>query len=383
MKTLSLVLTSFLLLSQADPDNKMCHLTGRVIDRPGAKLLLKKQVEDTRNHGTEVLIDSNGFFDYDLSYSHLEAYELIFKNELENGSWRPVLFFPEKDTISFVLYPMQMSDSNKISGSPLTLKGKQYDKMVYSKYFEQYTYWYGKTDSLDAIKESKSEYARYVTNKIDSIFNDLAFFEFGYAVNEMNVFGYYMFLEILRTEKDRHLIPLDTLNKYQDLFKGAFPDHPYNQIAQYRIEGLKSLQVGGRYVDFTAPDSSGLSITLSHMITINQITLIDLWAPWCGPCINKSQKTVPLFTEFKDSGFGVIGVVGGISSQDQFLRATRQHPYPWIQLSEINDAGNIWEKYGISKSGGSQFLVNNKGMILSINPSSDELRINILNEIKE
>lgn len=92
----------------------------------------------------------------------------------------------------------------------------------------------------------------------------------------------------------------------------------------------------------------------------------------------KTQKVVPIYEEFKDSGFEVIGVIGGIRTQDQFFEATKNHKYPWIQLAEINDENNIWEKYGLPQSGGSQFFVDNSGKIQAINPEPEELKKIIL-----
>jgi peroxiredoxin len=381
MIKLTIIILSCILFTNCDFNKeKTCYLTGKVIDRNSRILILKKQTEDSRNRDIEIQIDSNGIFNYELSLAFMEAYELIFKDELERGSWRPILFFPENDTIKFTLYSMQMADSNKIVGSKLSLKENLLNQKIKEKYYDQFSFWYQKKDSLEALNETNSDYAKVVSDRIDSIYEEVALFELQYTENEANLHGYCKFIRILRTEKDRKLFPIDTLNKYHNLFLQKFPNHPYNLISQYRIDGLKNIKVGGNYVDFTAPDSIGEKITLSDYILKNKFTLIDLWAPWCGPSIQKSKKAVPIFEEFKDSGFGVIGVVGSISSKEQFIQAIEKHKYPWTILSEISDKNNIWEKYSISKSGGSQFLVDNKGIILAINPTPDELRNMILNE---
>ena len=381
MKNLRILILSCILLSSCNLNkDKTCYLTGKVIDRNSKTLILKKQTEDSRNRDIEIQIDSAGIFNYELGYAFVEAYELIFKDELEGGSWRPILFFPDNDTIRFTLYPMQMADSNKIVGSKLSLKENLLNQKIREKYYDQFNFWYQEKDSLKALNETNSDYAKTVSDKIDSIYKEVALFELKYTENEINLHGYSKFIRILRTEKDRKLFTIDTLNECRNLFLKKFPNHPYNQISQYRIDGLKNIKIGGNYVDFTAPDSIGGNITLSNYVSKNKLTLIDLWAPWCGPSIQKSKKIVPIFEEFKDSDFGVIGVVGGISSKEQFIQAIEKHKYPWTILSEISDKNNIWEKYSISKSGGSQFLVDNKGIILAINPRPDELRKMILNE---
>jgi len=381
MKKLTVLILSCTLLSTCNLNkDKTCYLTGKVINRNSTTLILKKQTEDSRHRDIVIQIDSAGIFNYELSSPFVEAYELIFKDELERGAWRPILFFPENDTIRFTLYSMQMADSNKIVGSKLSLKENILNQKIKEKYYDQFDFWYQKKDSLEAINETNSDYAKIVSDKIDSIYKEVALFELRYTENEANLYGYSKFIRILRTEKDRKLFPIDTLERYHNLFQQKFPKHPYNLISQYRLDGLKYIKVGGNYVDFTAPDSTGKNITISDYISKNKLTLIDLWAPWCAPYIRKSKNTVPIYEEFKGSGFGVIGVVGGISSKEQFIQAIEKHKYPWTILSEISDKNNIWEKYSISKSGGSQFLVDNKGIILAINPTPDELRKMILNE---
>ena len=381
MKKLRVLILSCILLSSCNLNkDKTCYLTGKVINRNSTTLIIKKQTEDSRNRDIEIQIDSAGIFNYELGYVFVEAYELIFKDELEKGSWRPIHFFPENDTIRFTLYSLQMADSNKIIGSKLSLKENLLNQQIKEKYYDQFNFWYQKKDSLEALNEANSDYAKDVSDKIDSIYKEVALFELRYTENEANLYGYSKFIRILRTEKDRKLFTFDTLNKYHNLFLEKIPNHPYNLISQYRIDGLKNIKVGGNYVNFTAPDSVGKNITLSNYILKNKLTLIDLWAPWCRPSIQKSKKIVPIFEEFKGSDFGVIGVVGGISSKEQFIQAIEKHKYPWTILSEISNKNNIWEKYSISKSGGSQFLVDNKGIILAINPRPDELRKMILNE---
>lgn len=371
---ISLLLCGFLFTGFTADKKRKCYLTGKVVNRNSTTLILKKLTDDPKAADTEIPIDSSGHFQYELYSDFLEAYELIFKDELERGTWRSVLFFPENDTLSFTLYPKQMADSNKITGSELSLKRNLFIQQVTDKYHGRYMYWYQKKDSLQKTENTNAEDLNVVSQEINSLNKELSLFQLHYAVNEMNEYGYAEFIEIVRADQERRQFPLDTLVKYHNLFQKNHPGHPYNQISGYRIEGLKSIKVGGHYVDVTAPDLAGNSITLSYYISKNTLTLIDLWAPWCGPCISKSKKVVPVFEEFRGSGFGVIGVVGSINNNEQFIKAADKYNYPWTLLSEIREKNNIWEKYGIANTGGSQFLIDNKGTILAINPTPEELR---------
>lgn len=108
------------------------------------------------------------------------------------------------------------------------------------------------------------------------------------------------------------LFSIDTLKKYHEIFKQMYPNHPYNEISRYRLDGLINIKVGGSYVVFTVADSTWRKITISDYIAQNKYTLLDLWAPWCGLCIKKSHQILPIYDQCKNMGFGVIGIVGGI-----------------------------------------------------------------------
>ena len=48
--------------------------------------------------------------------------------------------------------------------------------------------------------------------------------------------------------------------------------------------------------------------------------------------------------------------------------------YQWLNLVELNDAQNIWQKYGVGNGGGKTFLVAADGSIVAIAPSADDIK---------
>ena len=376
-----IILTVFLFTTCNSDKENTCCLTGKVIDRDSKTLILLKQTEDSRYSGIEIPIDSSGNFNYCMKFRYVEAYELIFKDELSKGAWRPVLFFPNNDKIEFTLFPMEKADSNKIAGSKLSLKEKAVNQKIMENYYDRYVFWEQKMDSLRSINKTESNDYNAIYDTLKNIGQEISLFEFRCAVKEqVNIYGYSKLLKILRNERDRRSIAIDSLKKYYGLFQKEFPGHPYNELAQFRLDGLTHIKAGGDYVDFTAKDSTGNSFTLSEIISKNRFTLLDLWAPWCGPCIRKSQKVVPVYEELKKKGFEVIGVIGGINTKAKYTEAIGKHKYPWLLLAEVNDENKIWEKYCISGGGGGQFLMDEKGKILAVNPSPDDLNKIMLEE---
>jgi peroxiredoxin len=139
------------------------------------------------------------------------------------------------------------------------------------------------------------------------------------------------------------------------------------------------VDVGNRFVDFSAPDMNGKMVRISDAIN-GKVALIDLWATWCGPCIVKSRTIVPVYEEFKEEGFVVVGVAGEFGSAEKLRRFLKKEQFPWPNLVEIDREFRTWEKYGIPKSGGGMFLVDRDGVVLAIDPTAEEVKAK-LNEL--
>lgn len=167
----------------------------------------------------------------------------------------------------------------------------------------------------------------------------------------------------------------EDVSVYQDIFenkyKEKFSSHPYITDMERIIASL-NVKVGGSYIDFSAPDLEGNMVKLSDQIK-GKVALIDLWASWCGPCRRLSSSMIPIYEAFKDKGFTVVGIARENNNTDAMKKAIEQDKYPWLNLVELNDKGNIWEMYGAGNSGGCTYLVDKDGKILAIHPSAEEV----------
>lgn len=348
-------------------------LKGKVVDRESKTLFILKETDDVRYQSEEISIDENGEFLYHLNFSAIEAYQLIFKDELDKGAWRPVTFFPDNDTIEFVLYSFELADNHEIHNSKLSDKITEFYSNLRDDLMPKYEYLSAKMDSLSRIDQLESSYGRDIADQLDNLYNESLYYGLRHSKNEINPFGYYLFVYTLRDVKENRVIPIDTLNVYRAIFETAMPTHPYNEFSAIFINGLTNIKVGERFIDFTAPDLNGKNHNISELIRNNRYTILDMWAPWCSPCIGRSRSVLQAYDELSDYGIEVIGVVGGIRSREQFKQALEKHRYPWLILSEISDSNQLWRKYSMANSGGSQFLVDRAGVILGINLTVDEI----------
>jgi len=167
--------------------------------------------------------------------------------------------------------------------------------------------------------------------------------------------------------------PLDNIIERYEIFAKAYPKHIYTKRCEELIKSAKSIRVGGKYIDFSAPDLDGNIIKLSSEIK-GKIAIIDLWASWCGPCRNASESYIPIYNEFKERGFTIVGVARERGNDKEMRKAIKQDGYTWTNLLELDNKGKIWEKYGMSNGAGLSLLVDEKGTILAMNPTAQEVR---------
>ena len=147
------------------------------------------------------------------------------------------------------------------------------------------------------------------------------------------------------------------------------------------IDAIEKVKVGKKYIDFSAPDLHGNQIKLSDQIN-GKIALLDLWATWCGPCIRKSRTMVPLYDEFKDKRFTIVGVAGEFKNTDRLVKFLEKEKWEWTNLIELDRKNNIWQKYGVDGRGGAIFLIDENGIILAKDPTAEEVRAELETRLK-
>lgn len=78
---------------------------------------------------------------------------------------------------------------------------------------------------------------------------------------------------------------------------------------------------------------------LGDIIAQNELTIIDFWASWCGPCRQEMPAMIKLYKNYHNKGIEIIG----ISLDKEYVdwkNAIDQLGMSWIQLSELRG----WEE---------------------------------------
>lgn len=391
-----------LLVSCTEQSTKpvQCHITGTVIDRPESKVLelythIDGEAAASSRPVAEIKI-RDGKFAYDLALDEADYCTLSFAEEKARGSWFPIHFIADGDTVRLTLYPD--AEEHRIEGTGATAEFQGYKEQL-ALLNEAY---YEKVDSLDECNAYNSEaYSALIAQLettdqrsdafkalveqfnampdeeklTETAFNQQKAYEAEYLASLLAILDQKPTLAryALLAEQMQYRLPDGAiLEIYERRYADALTDHYLSAYCRRQLAGLR-VAVGKQYIDFEAPDVEGTMHRLSTLMEGAELTLLDLWASWCGPCRRGSIAVLPLYEEYKERGFKVIGVARESEDLSDLKRAIKQDGYPWPQLVELDDRIHLWSQYGCSNAAGRKFLIDKAGTILAIDPSVEEL----------
>ena len=142
-----------------------------------------------------------------------------------------------------------------------------------------------------------------------------------------------------------------------------------------------SSAVGQKYIDFSMDTPEGQTVKLSDFISKNKYTLIDFWASWCGPCRKEMPNVVAAYKEFKNKGFGIVGVSLD-NNLDKWKEAITALDITWPQMSDLQGWNNAGAKlYGVN-SIPATVLVDQEGTIVARNLRGEDIKAKLSELLK-
>ena len=389
-----------------------CHINGVVHDRPeSSKLLLYIGVDGniavSSQPYSEIKI-RNGQFSYDLYLDEPQYCELVFEDEFKNGYWQAIDFIADDGSISMNLYPTEEVGKTGIEGPTSTNEYQSYKvelrklqdatnevrnklKAEGKTYTEEYSSLITQIEAL----ENNSPKQKQLIEQIQAMTEEQT-----YAPETLAERKRYQaerlakMLEIVTGEPSTarlamlakqmkyQLPPQELVDAFNNIYAVKMPDNAMTKFCLRQIEGFQ-LQIGSQYIDFEAPDLDGQMHKLSDMVKDAEVVLLDLWASWCGPCRKASIEMIPLYEQYKDKGFVIIGVARETGNTQNMQDAIKKDGYKWPQLVELDDRANIWAKYGCNNAAGRRILFDAQGKIIAFDPTIEQLTAEVEKRINK
>ena len=389
-----------------------CHINGVVHDRPeSSKLLLYIGVDGniavSSQPYSEIKI-RNGQFSYDLYLDEPQYCELVFEDEFKNGYWQAIDFIADDGTVSMNLYPTEEVGKTGIEGPTSTNEYQSYKvelrklqdatneirnklKAEGKTYTEEYSSLITQIEAL----ENNSPKQKQLIEQIQAMTEEQT-----YAPETLAERKRYQaerlakMLEIVTGEPSTarlamlakqmkyQLPPQELVDAFNNIYAVKMPDNAMTRFCLRQIEGFQ-LQIGAQYIDFEAPDLDGQMHKLSDMVKDTEVVLLDLWASWCGPCRKASIEMIPLYEQYKDKGFVIIGVARETGNTQNMQAAIKKDGYKWLQLVELDDRANIWAKYGCNNAAGRRILFDAQGKIIAFDPTIEQLTAEVEKRINK
>ncbi|MDR1122077.1 MAG: TlpA family protein disulfide reductase [Dysgonamonadaceae bacterium] len=395
-----------------------CLLKGEVLDRPqSSRLVLLKSGRDFRTTKVTYIPVRDGKFEYMFYANAEEAYQLIFDDEIRRGFGHPVDFIAESGTLDFTLNPIDKWQDNTVKGGKYTgdyhamvdslnkkmrpfyheLDEKMQQLQDENKYYtpeagEIYkqlqtfnkadfatkkSALYDRIDQLKKEGKYLSEEARVLHDEGERIYKTVYVDNLlEYAKTHVNIMGYTFLVKITHDAIEQEDYKLDAapmLAIFHDIYEKKYPRHPYTSLMQSYGQAA-AIQAGKPCPDVAALDvTTDREVRLLELMKGKKVTLIHLWASWCGPCRAHGMAMIPVYEMYKDKGFSVIGI-SREQKKEAMDMAVKKDKYPWVNLLELNDEHSIWTKFGIGNAGGGEFLVDAQGNFLAVNATPEEMK---------
>lgn len=150
------------------------------------------------------------------------------------------------------------------------------------------------------------------------------------------------------------------------------PNHPWTMEVCQKTETLP-LTAGDIFPDYELPMSDDTTAGLKSLLG-SKLTIIDLWASWCGPCRIENRTTlVPLWEEYHDKGFQIVGYALDASKNVWLKAIEKDGAQRWPHASHLGgDESPFLDRLRVSVIP-ANYIVDEKGVILAKNLHGEDL----------
>lgn len=386
MNKTSIITALLALAAMAAQGQVKCHIKGELRDTTqGNTIVICPASVDIRVSDNYITAkaDAQGHFSCDVETDKMSLYNVFLHEQWEQGSWRNENFLVENATTVSLCF-----DDNTwriVSGGPEQALKIKMDEEAMRLYISR----------MDAIEKQAKEEIRPRVEALQAqgknpeedsllmkrnqdfmveyqkLYDEFRSWELEYYASHPMQYLLYDIVDQMQYNSVRHDEQKTKLmNLYHSAYENFHPENPiHNTILA--LEAAWKLKPGKPYIDFEARTVDGEKVWVSSLYR-DKVAVIDLWASWCGPCRQHSRDLIPLYEEYKDKGFSVIGIARE-NEVSSMIKAAEKDGYPWQNLIDLKDELNVWQKNGLSFAGGGMYLIDRDGKILSNSTEVDEL----------
>ncbi|MGH1437550.1 MAG: TlpA family protein disulfide reductase [Lewinella sp.] len=152
------------------------------------------------------------------------------------------------------------------------------------------------------------------------------------------------------------------------------PEHPWvQQLAAVGDRRKLPVLVGDLLPDYPMPMLAGDTVSL-HSLLGARLTLVDLWASWCGPCrVQNRNFLVPLWDQYHEDGFQIVGYGLEASSKAWARAIEADGAHRWPHASDLQgDDSPLFELLRLTTIP-ANFLLDDEGRVVAKNLHGEEL----------
>ncbi len=325
------------------------------------------------------------------------AQGMVFLEQRDTGEWIPVdsaVFSEEKAVmrgsvdIPEMYYLSLNGDRNKltlfIENSDITVTGTvdsianatisgssvhdEYHTVVekIQRLSDEYVALYQESRQLRA--EGNTRKADELMDQVNRMYESVGTIQEDFIKNNPASYATPAFLANIQYEKS-----LEELEAMLNNLDPRLNETSIIQLLRERVAKLRTVAVGQKAPDFTLNDPEGNPITLSEVYKNNAYTLLDFWAGWCGPCRVENPNVVAVYNDYKNKGFGVLGISLD-RTKEEWVQAIADDGLTWQQVSDLSywnsAAANLYAVNSIP----SNLILDREGIIIAKNLRGQDLR---------
>ena len=134
------------------------------------------------------------------------------------------------------------------------------------------------------------------------------------------------------------------------------------------------MKIGDSLPDLELNNNKDLTINLASLK--GKTVLIDFWASWCAPCRIANKKLAPLYNDYKDENFEIVGISLD-TDKTKWINAIQKDKLAYEQLIDAKgfDAKSAL-LFGVEALPNS-YLFDASGKLVAINPTEEQIIIHI------